>query len=71
MVSLRSDCIGARNTASIAPTMIIGIPMPIEICFETIRYALIKNLYEFYENGWVENNSFNPNRDHHIGQIFY
>lgn len=49
MVSLRLNCIGARNTASIAPITIIGIPIPIEICFETISDAPIKNLYEFYE----------------------
>lgn len=49
IVSVRSGCVGARNTASIAPTTIIGMPMPIEICFEAIRYAPIKNLYEFYE----------------------
>lgn len=47
-VSLRSAWMGAKMKASIIPTIIIGIPTPIEICFEAIWLGSSKNLYEFY-----------------------
>jgi hypothetical protein len=33
-VSFKISSIGAKRKASITPTIIIGIPMPTEICFE-------------------------------------
>jgi len=50
IVSFKDCCVGANNMASMAPTIIIGIPTPTEICFEVILCVLARNLYEFYES---------------------
>jgi len=57
IVSFRACCVGANNTASIAPTIIIGIPTPNEIGLEVTSSVRIQNLYEFYESflpHWVQ-----------------
>ena len=48
IVSLISVCVGARKTASIAPTTIIGIPIPTEICLEAIKVVAMKIVYEVF-----------------------
>ncbi len=48
IVSFKDGCVGANNIASNAPTTIIGVPIPNEICFEVILCVPTQNLYEFY-----------------------
>ena len=55
IVSFKDCCVGANNMASMAPTIIIGIPTPTEICFEVILCVLARNLYEFYESNMPTN----------------
>ncbi len=46
IVSFRFGSIGAKKNPSIAPTTIIGMPIPIEICFEAI-YVFDQNPSDF------------------------
>ena len=48
-VSLISPTSGVRKIAIKKPVMIIGIPIPMVICFDAILSVVLKIVYEVYD----------------------
>ena len=49
-VSLTSPTSGAQKTAIKKPVTIIGIPIPMVICFDAILSVALKIVYEVYDD---------------------